>query len=169
MEKNRQASIDLSHHLSRVAKARTPSPLKDLQKYFGKEGIISLAGGQSRSSYQVDLQCSRSPFCARPPKSGVFPVCINHRGCISVRHVFWDPRRSFSSCMDMESLFGDQGENDASLHPEVPKQTRGSESGDSFAVRSSFGDPPASRIREEIHGSNLQAGIYRLQDLFTHR
>ena len=55
MEKNRQASIDLSHHLSRVAKARTPSPLKDLQKYFGKEGIISLAGGQSRSSYQVDL------------------------------------------------------------------------------------------------------------------
>ena len=71
--------------------------------------------------------------------------------------------------MDMESLFGDQGENDASLHPEVPKQTRGSESGDSFAVRSSFGDPPASRIREEIHGSNLQAGIYRLQDLFTHR
>lgn len=85
------------------------------------------------------------------------------------RHVFWDPRRSFSSCMDMESLFGDQGENDASLHPEVPKQTRGSESGDSFAVRFSFGDPPASIIREEIHGSSLQAGIYRLQDLFTHR
>lgn len=51
MEKNRQASIDLSHHLSGVAKARTSSPLKDLQKYFGKEGIISLAGGLPSPEY----------------------------------------------------------------------------------------------------------------------
>ncbi|KIK06739.1 hypothetical protein K443DRAFT_88812 [Laccaria amethystina LaAM-08-1] len=51
MEKNRQTSVDLSHHLSRVAKARSPSPLKDLQKYFGKEGIISLAGGLPSPEY----------------------------------------------------------------------------------------------------------------------
>lgn len=51
MEKNRQASIDLSHHLSGVAKARTSSPLKDLQKYFGKEGIIRLAGGLPSPEY----------------------------------------------------------------------------------------------------------------------
>lgn len=38
-------AIDLSHHLSDLAKARKPSPLKSLAKYFGKPGLISLAGG----------------------------------------------------------------------------------------------------------------------------
>ncbi|KAF5331715.1 hypothetical protein D9611_007705 [Ephemerocybe angulata] len=38
-------SIDLTHHLSAFAKARPLSPLKGLQKYWGKPGIISLAGG----------------------------------------------------------------------------------------------------------------------------
>jgi hypothetical protein len=41
-------AIDLSHHLSDVAKARAPSPLKDLAKYFGTPGLISLAGGLYR-------------------------------------------------------------------------------------------------------------------------
>jgi hypothetical protein len=38
-------AIDLSHHLSKVSRERRVSPLKGLQKYFGKPGIISLAGG----------------------------------------------------------------------------------------------------------------------------
>jgi len=38
-------TIDLSHHLSEVSKNRELSPLKGLQKYFGKPGILSLAGG----------------------------------------------------------------------------------------------------------------------------
>jgi hypothetical protein len=38
-------AIDLSHHLSKVARERSLSPLKGLHKYFGKPGIISLAGG----------------------------------------------------------------------------------------------------------------------------
>ncbi len=38
-------ATDLSHHLSIVAKARSVSPLEELQKYFGREGIISLDGG----------------------------------------------------------------------------------------------------------------------------
>ncbi|TFK43565.1 PLP-dependent transferase [Crucibulum laeve] len=44
-------AIDLSHHLSRVSRARTTSPLKGLQKYFGKEGMISLAGGLPHPDY----------------------------------------------------------------------------------------------------------------------
>jgi aromatic amino acid aminotransferase I len=39
-------AIDLSHHLSEVSKNRVISPLKGLQKYFGKPGMLSLAGGQ---------------------------------------------------------------------------------------------------------------------------
>ena len=46
MEKDLPKAIDLSHHLSDIAKAREASPLKGLMKYFGKPGMISLAGGQ---------------------------------------------------------------------------------------------------------------------------
>lgn len=38
-------AIDLSHHLSKVSRERKLSPLKGLQRYFGKPGVISLAGG----------------------------------------------------------------------------------------------------------------------------
>ena len=38
-------AIDLSHHISEVANARKISPLKGLQKYQGRPGLISLAGG----------------------------------------------------------------------------------------------------------------------------
>ncbi|KAF8640115.1 hypothetical protein AX17_001351 [Amanita inopinata Kibby_2008] len=44
-------AIDLSHHLSRVSKKRRISPLKGLQQYFGKPGIISLAGGLPHPDY----------------------------------------------------------------------------------------------------------------------
>jgi len=41
-----QDAIDLSHHLSTVARNRAVSPLKGLMKYWGMPGIISLAGGR---------------------------------------------------------------------------------------------------------------------------
>ncbi|KAG6817459.1 hypothetical protein H0H87_008627 [Tephrocybe sp. NHM501043] len=44
-------AVDLLHHLSDVARARGISPLKGLQKYFGKPGIISLAGGLPHPDY----------------------------------------------------------------------------------------------------------------------
>jgi hypothetical protein len=37
--------IDLSHHLNQHSKARHPSPLKDIIKFMGFEGMVSLAGG----------------------------------------------------------------------------------------------------------------------------
>ncbi|KAG6919406.1 hypothetical protein DXG01_006289 [Tephrocybe rancida] len=44
-------AVDLSHHLSNVAQARSISPLKGLQKYYGKAGMISLAGGLPHPDY----------------------------------------------------------------------------------------------------------------------
>ncbi|KAJ7604554.1 pyridoxal phosphate-dependent transferase [Mycena polygramma] len=44
-------AIDLSHHLSDLAKARDTSPLKGLFKYWGRPGIISLAGGTPSPAY----------------------------------------------------------------------------------------------------------------------
>ncbi|KAG0709595.1 pyridoxal phosphate-dependent transferase [Suillus ampliporus] len=47
----RTKSIDLSHHLSELSKARTTSPLKGLQKFFTQPGILSLAGGLPSPAY----------------------------------------------------------------------------------------------------------------------
>ncbi|PPQ94958.1 hypothetical protein CVT25_003930 [Psilocybe cyanescens] len=44
-------AIDLSHHLSVVARNRVVSPLKNLAKYFGRPGMISLAGGLPSPAY----------------------------------------------------------------------------------------------------------------------
>ena len=43
----RLEALDLSHHLSDVARQRNASPLKFLMKYLGKPGVISLVGGTS--------------------------------------------------------------------------------------------------------------------------
>ncbi|KAH8650026.1 pyridoxal phosphate-dependent transferase [Xylariales sp. PMI_506] len=40
----RQA-IDMSHHLNTLSRSRHPSPLKDIIKFMGYEGMISFAGG----------------------------------------------------------------------------------------------------------------------------
>lgn len=44
-------AIDLSHHISELAKARRLSPLKTFSKYMGRNGLISLAGGLPDPSY----------------------------------------------------------------------------------------------------------------------
>ncbi|KAJ3014187.1 hypothetical protein NUW54_g1370 [Trametes sanguinea] len=56
----RQKAIDLSHHLSDLSRARATSPLKGLARYFGRPGLISLAGGTSflptTSSYDACME-----------------------------------------------------------------------------------------------------------------
>ncbi|KAI0329543.1 PLP-dependent transferase [Cubamyces sp. BRFM 1775] len=47
----RQKAVDLSHHLSDVARARATSPLKGLARYFGRPGLITLAGGTPSPDY----------------------------------------------------------------------------------------------------------------------
>ncbi|KAG7449369.1 PLP-dependent transferase [Guyanagaster necrorhizus] len=49
-EKSPEA-IDLSHHLSDVSRARVVSPLKGLQKYMTKPGLIMMAGGTPSPEY----------------------------------------------------------------------------------------------------------------------
>lgn len=44
-------SIDLSHHLSALARARESTPLLGLIKYWGKPGVVSLAGGFPHPGY----------------------------------------------------------------------------------------------------------------------
>lgn len=47
----RTKSIDLSHHLSELSKARAVSPLKGLMKHLTRPGILSLAGGMPSPAY----------------------------------------------------------------------------------------------------------------------
>lgn len=44
-------SVDLTHHLSALARARESTPLLGLVKYWGKPGVVSLAGGFPHPSY----------------------------------------------------------------------------------------------------------------------
>ncbi|KAH6691477.1 pyridoxal phosphate-dependent transferase [Plectosphaerella plurivora] len=52
---------DLSHHINRKSKARQPSPLKDIIKFMGQDGMISLAGGLPHPSLfpveQANFNC----------------------------------------------------------------------------------------------------------------
>ena len=48
VEKKPENAIDLSHHLSDVSRARATSPLKGLARFFGRPGLISLAGGEQQ-------------------------------------------------------------------------------------------------------------------------
>jgi uncharacterized protein YutE (UPF0331/DUF86 family) len=41
-----ETTMDLSHHINTKSKARHPSPLKDIIKFMGQDGMISLAGGE---------------------------------------------------------------------------------------------------------------------------
>lgn len=50
--------IDLSHHINAHSKARHPSPLKDIIKYMGHEGMISMAGGMIRPFEVISPLCN---------------------------------------------------------------------------------------------------------------
>ncbi|KAF5237889.1 hypothetical protein FANTH_10603 [Fusarium anthophilum] len=56
--------IDLSHHINVKSKARHPSPLKDIIRFMGKDGMISLAGGLPHPSL---FPVQRAIFECEPP------------------------------------------------------------------------------------------------------
>lgn len=43
--------VDLSHHINARSKARHPSPLKEIIKFMGHDGMISFAGGISHCQW----------------------------------------------------------------------------------------------------------------------
>ncbi len=61
-------AIDLSHHLSTLARNRVQSPLKGLQRYYGKPGILSLAGGKPLS------KCPVRQYTHRPAVPQVYRI-----------------------------------------------------------------------------------------------
>lgn len=63
-------SVDLSHHLSTIAKSRTPSPLKDVLSFMRLEGMISLAGGLPHPSFFPFHSLSASLY---PPSTVLNP------------------------------------------------------------------------------------------------
>lgn len=47
----RGKAVDLTHHLSQLARSRVPSPLKDILTYMNLDNMISLAGGLPHPSF----------------------------------------------------------------------------------------------------------------------
>lgn len=68
-------AIDLSHHLSRLSKARQTSPLKGLARYWGKPGLISLAGGvqQADTSFSFVAHSITLAYDVGMPSPAYFP------------------------------------------------------------------------------------------------
>ncbi|KAL2822890.1 pyridoxal phosphate-dependent transferase [Aspergillus granulosus] len=60
--------VDFSHHLNRKSKARHPSPLKDIIKYMGVEGMISLAGGLP---HPMTFPLQQATFDCLPPSASI--------------------------------------------------------------------------------------------------
>ena len=54
-----RVSVDLRHHLNAHSKARHPSPLKDIIKFMGYDGMVSLAGGRCINLHS-DIEGRRS-------------------------------------------------------------------------------------------------------------
>lgn len=59
-------AVDLTHHLSTVARTRQPSPLKDVLAYMRIPGMVSLAGGLPHPSFFPFHSLSASVF---PPST----------------------------------------------------------------------------------------------------
>ncbi|OHF02887.1 hypothetical protein CORC01_01645 [Colletotrichum orchidophilum] len=57
----KSAMVDLSHHINAKSKARHPSPLKDIIKFMGYDGMVSFAGGLPHPSLfpldQAKFEC----------------------------------------------------------------------------------------------------------------
>lgn len=64
-------AVDLSHHLSLVARSRMPSPLKDILSYMHLPGMISLAGGLPHPSLFPFHNVSTSVY---PPLTTLNPL-----------------------------------------------------------------------------------------------
>ena len=65
-EKQQPPAPDHSHHLSQYARKFRVSPLKGLQKYFGREGQIAFAGGTSTDALFLLPLTRFARYCTRP-------------------------------------------------------------------------------------------------------
>lgn len=70
------APADLSHHLNATSRARVPSAIKSLYKYFMVPGMTNLAGG---AYFLLSLSCSSlytyiDPYSGRPPIPWLLPL-----------------------------------------------------------------------------------------------
>ncbi|KAH7311396.1 pyridoxal phosphate-dependent transferase [Stachybotrys elegans] len=65
-----EVPVDLSHHINEKSRARHPSPLKDIIKFMGEEGMISLAGGLPHPSlfplHEVSFKVPGPPGLGQP-------------------------------------------------------------------------------------------------------
>uniref|UniRef100_A0A8H7TN80 Aminotransferase class I/classII large domain-containing protein n=1 Tax=Bionectria ochroleuca TaxID=29856 RepID=A0A8H7TN80_BIOOC len=64
----KQEAVDLSHHINVKSKSRHPSPLKEIIKFMGYDGMISLAGGLPHPSL---FPLDRAKFDCLPPSASL--------------------------------------------------------------------------------------------------
>lgn len=58
--------VDFSRHINKKSRARHPSPLKDIIKFMGYDGMISLAGGMLMVSRTSSYEAKRANRTAAP-------------------------------------------------------------------------------------------------------
>lgn len=116
-------AIDLSHHLSDSGKRRTVSPLKGLQKYARRPGMINLAGGMyfvsPYDSYPFSSIRSGGWVMVRNARSHLLSFCIPYCGGFGSRCFLRKAFRFFSFRLVLEHLWCIHSENWALYYSQV--------------------------------------------------
>ena len=113
-------AIDLSHHLSDLSKRRELSPLKGLQKYAGRPGTISLAGGMYSLSLCSLTRIDGVVYMARNAGSHVLSLCLPYCGGPRSRRVpLHQALGVVSFQLVLEHVWCIHGENGALYHSQV--------------------------------------------------
>ncbi|KAF7332154.1 Aminotran-1-2 domain-containing protein [Mycena kentingensis (nom. inval.)] len=100
-------ALDLSHHLSTLAKNRQTSPLKGLQRFLNKPGLIQLAGGLPSPAYFPFADLSSNILVADS-----FPLTVNNAG---------SPDHDESAFSWLWKLFGSDEGKEKTTPVTVPK------------------------------------------------
>lgn len=105
MGSTRPTALDFAHHINSRSKARHPSPLKDLIRLMGVDGMITLAGGMLRSLFTVlsrqntDLDRTTTPISFSPAKGHIYLSHTRRTGRRHHRHYSVQQQRSPTGSM----------------------------------------------------------------------
>jgi aromatic amino acid aminotransferase I len=80
--------IDFTYHLSETAKRRLPSPLKDMQRYFGRPGQVMLVGGLPDPEY-FPFETLSAKVLTPTTYSTSLTLSVDSRRSFSARPLSW--------------------------------------------------------------------------------
>lgn len=169
LSNSRHQPADLSHHLNRATRARTPSTLKGLYSYIIIPGMINLAGGMPFAGYfpfdtLEAAVCSSGRFPTKLVKQLNTPVPIMSASPPPPPRPRPRPRSRLLSFFKSPSLTDSPAEGALATHFEIPKFSpvgnRGSRMDVATALQycRSSGFPPLAEFIKDFALNHIHGG-----------